>query len=68
MTATYSNKKDIRNRVAAMVSTYHPNNAPVTVVKASKYVALVPGEDKLFTGISVRITKRRIEQCIRFAT
>ena len=45
MTAAYSNKKDIRSRVAAMVSTYHPSNAPVTVVKDSKYVALVAGED-----------------------
>ena len=40
MTAAYSNKKDIRNRVAAMVSTYHPDNAPVTVVKDNKYVAM----------------------------
>ncbi len=40
MTAAYSNKKDIRSRVAAMVSTYHPDNAPVTVVKDNKYVAM----------------------------
>ena len=45
MTAAYSNKKDIRSRVAAMVSTYHPNNPPVTIVKDSEYVALVAGED-----------------------
>lgn len=45
MTAAYSNKKDIRSRVAAMVSTYHPSNASVTMVKDSKYIALVAGED-----------------------
>ncbi len=45
MNAAYSNKKDIRSRVAAMVSTYHPDNAPVTMVKDNKYVAMVVGED-----------------------
>ncbi len=45
MTAAYNNKKDIREQVAAMVSTYHPDNAPVTVVKDSKYVAMTVGED-----------------------
>ena len=43
MTAAYSNKKDIRSRVAAIVSTYHPDNATVTVVKDNKYVAMVAG-------------------------
>ena len=28
-----------------MVSTYHPDNAPVTMVKDNKYVAMVVGED-----------------------
>ena len=45
MSAAYSNKKDIRDRVAAMVSTYHPDNAPVTLVKDNRYVAMVVGED-----------------------
>ena len=45
MSAAYSNKKDIRERVAAMVSTYHPDNAHVTVVKDDKYVAMVAEED-----------------------
>lgn len=40
MKAAYSNKKDIRERVAEMVCTYHAENAPVTVVKDRKYVAL----------------------------
>ena len=40
MMAVYSNKKDIRSRVAAMVSTYHPDNAPVTVVRNNRYEAL----------------------------
>jgi hypothetical protein len=52
MAAAYSNKKDIRNRVVAMVSTYHPDNAPVTVVKDSKYVALVVGEDNLSSQVN----------------
>ena len=41
MTAAYSNKKDIRDRVAAVVTTYHPDNPAVTVVKDAKYTALV---------------------------
>ena len=45
MEAAYANKEDIRDRVAAMVSTYHPDNVQATVVKDSKYVALVRGED-----------------------
>ena len=45
MAAAYSNKTDIRERVEAMVSTYHPENAPVTMVKEDKYVAMVVGED-----------------------
>ena len=45
MTAAYSNKKNIRELVAAMVSTYHPANAPVTIVKDNKYVAMVAGKD-----------------------
>lgn len=45
MNAAYSNKKDIRSRVRDMVSTYHPDNAPVTMVKDNRYVAMVVGED-----------------------
>ena len=45
MEAAYDNKENIRDRVAAMVSTYHPENAPITIVKNNKYVALVQGED-----------------------
>ena len=46
MTAAYCNRKDIRKQVAAMVSTYHPDNAPVTMVKDKKYVEMVAGENK----------------------
>jgi FlaA1/EpsC-like NDP-sugar epimerase len=46
MTAAYDNKKDIRSRVAEVVSTYHPANAPVTMVKDNKYVAMVAGDHK----------------------
>ena len=45
MEAAYDNKENIRDRVAAMVSTYHPENAPITIVKDNKYVAMVQGED-----------------------
>ncbi len=41
MKAAYANRKDIRDRVRAMVSTYHPGNPDVTVVKDGKYQALV---------------------------
>ena len=47
MMAAYSNKKDIRSRVAAMVSTYHPDNPPVTVVRNNRYEAL---EDLVAVG------------------
>ena len=46
MTAAYSNKKNIRELVAAMVSTYHPEMAPAVEAKDSKYAAMVVGEDQ----------------------
>ena len=45
MMAAYSNKKDIRERVAAMVTTYHPDNPPVTMVKEGRYVGMVQTEE-----------------------
>ncbi|MBQ8974304.1 MAG: polysaccharide biosynthesis protein [Oscillospiraceae bacterium] len=45
MTAAYNNKNDIRTRVAMMVSTYNPANAPITVVKDNKYVVLAAGKN-----------------------
>ena len=41
MDAAYSNDKQIRSYVTEIVSTYHPDNPPVTVVRDAKYVALV---------------------------
>jgi len=41
MEAAYRNDKDIRTRITSMVSTYHPSNPEVTIVKDAKYVALV---------------------------
>ena len=41
MLAAYRNDKNIRALVAEIVSTYHPDNPPVTIVKDAKYVALV---------------------------
>ncbi len=46
MSAAYSNKKDIRERVASMVSTYHPAQPAVTMVKDNKYVALTEEDSK----------------------
>ena len=40
MMAAYSNKKNISSRVAAMVSTYHPDNVAVTVVRNNRYETL----------------------------
>lgn len=45
MNAAYSNKKDIRDQVRAMVSTYHPDNVHMTMVKDNKYANVVVGED-----------------------
>ena len=39
MNAAYQNRKDIRESIAAMVNTYHPNNPP-TIVKDGAYTAL----------------------------
>ena len=46
MEAAYANKKDIRKRVAAIVSTYHPANPEVTIVKDGKYQALLRESDQ----------------------
>ena len=43
MLAAYDNKKNIRDLVAHMVSTYHPAEVPsVTIVKDAKYRELLP--------------------------
>ena len=41
MTAAYRNSRDIRQRVADLVPTFHPANPAVTVVRDAKYEALV---------------------------
>ena len=41
MFAAYNNKKDIKERVARIVTTYHPQNPEITVVKDGKYRALL---------------------------
>jgi len=45
MNAAYSNRQDIRERVAEIVSTYRPDNPPVTVVKDGRYAALTAEEE-----------------------
>ena len=45
MMAAYSNKSDIRSRVAAIVSTYHPADAPETLEKDREYMPMAVGED-----------------------
>ena len=46
MVAAYNNTNDIRKRVETIVSTYHPDNAPVTIVKDNKYNDLVKNMEK----------------------
>jgi FlaA1/EpsC-like NDP-sugar epimerase len=41
MYAAYNNKKDIKEQVAKIVTTYHPQNPEITVVKDGKYRALL---------------------------
>ena len=45
MVAAYSNKSDIRSRVAAIVSTYHPADASETLEKDREYMPMAVGED-----------------------
>ena len=45
MAAAYSNKKDIRARVEAVVSTYHPESTATAVMKDNQHAAMVVGED-----------------------
>ena len=40
MLAAYNNRRDIKERVAQIVSTYHPQSPEITVVKDGKYQAL----------------------------
>ena len=41
MLAAYNNTRDIKDRVARVVTTYHPQNPEITVVKDGKYRALL---------------------------
>ena len=41
MLAAYNNRRDIKERVGEVVTTYHPQNPEITVVKDSMYRALV---------------------------
>ena len=41
MRAAYNNSRDIKDRVAQVVTTYHPQNPEITVVKDGKYRALL---------------------------
>ena len=41
MRAAYNNSRDIKDRVAEIVTTYHPQNPEITVVKDGKYRALL---------------------------
>ena len=40
MDAAYSNKKDIREKVERLVSTYHPTDHSVTIVRNARYVKM----------------------------
>ncbi len=50
MDAAYKNKRDIRERVARVVNTYHPQNPEITVVKDARYVALTEEMEKSSVG------------------
>ena len=50
MDAAYHNRKDIRDFVAGMVNTYHPNNPP-TIVKDGKYQAMLEHENNCTLNI-----------------
>ena len=41
MCAAYNNSRDIKDRVARIVTTYHPQNPEITVIKDGKYRALL---------------------------
>ncbi len=41
MRAAYNNRKDIKDLVAGIVTTYHPRNPEITVVKDGRYQALM---------------------------
>ena len=45
MLAAYNNRRDIKERVAEIVTTYHPQNPEITVVKDGKYRALTQEEE-----------------------
>ena len=45
MLAAYNNRRDIKERVAEIVTTYHPQNPEVTMVKDGKYRALTQEEE-----------------------
>ena len=50
--AAYNNSRDIKDRVAQIVTTYHPQNPEITVVKDGKYRALLH-EDEIDSSQSV---------------
>ena len=52
MRAAYNNSRDIKDRVAQIVTTYHPQNPEITVVKDGKYRALLH-EDEIDSSQSV---------------
>ena len=45
MQAAYNNSHDIKERVAKIVTTYHPKSLEITVVKDGKYRALLHEEE-----------------------
>ena len=45
MLAAYNNRRDIKVKVAEIVTTYHPQNPEITVVKDGRYCALTQEEE-----------------------
>ena len=46
MLAAYNNSRDIKERVAEVVTTYHPQNPEITVIKGGKYMALIREDEE----------------------
>ena len=56
MLAAYNNRRDIKERVAQIVSTYHPQNPEITVVKDGKYQALAREDEVTEAVISAQVS------------
>ena len=61
MLAAYNNCRDIKERVAEIVTTYHPQNPEVTVVKDGVYRALAREDEVSAIGLEKQAERRTAE-------